>query len=233
MTNDVTIAAIVFLVTYALIASDRINKTIAALLGGLAMIILRVIGQEEGFHAVDFNVIFLLAGMMVLAGILRRTGFFQWVAIRFDQDRERPPLPADDRVERRHRGPVGPPRQRHDGRPDRARHAVDRLDPRRRTDPVPRRRDPRLEHRRHRHAHRRPAEHPDRLGFAPRLRRFPHEHGPGGVDRVRRVPRHAARPVRRAAHRHAGSASRGARPGRAARSSPTRRCCAAASSSSA
>lgn len=82
MPGDVTIAAITFLVTYALIASDRINKTIAALLGGLAMIVFRVIDQDEGFHAIDFNVIFLLAGMMVLAGILRRTGFFQWVAIR-------------------------------------------------------------------------------------------------------------------------------------------------------
>ncbi len=79
---DVTIAAVVFLVTYAVIASDRMNKTIAALLGGLAMIVLNVIDQHEAFLAVDFNVIFLLAGMMVLAGILRRTGFFQWVAIR-------------------------------------------------------------------------------------------------------------------------------------------------------
>ena len=79
---DVTIAAVVFLVTYAVIASDRMHKTIAALLGGLAMIVLNVINQHEAFLAVDFNVIFLLAGMMVLAGILRRTGFFQWVAIR-------------------------------------------------------------------------------------------------------------------------------------------------------
>jgi Na+/H+ antiporter NhaD/arsenite permease-like protein len=79
---DITIAAVVFLVTYAVIASDRVDKTIAALLGGLAMVALRVIDQEEAFLAVDFNVIFLLAGMMVLAGILRRTGFFQWMAIR-------------------------------------------------------------------------------------------------------------------------------------------------------
>lgn len=82
MLNDVTIAAVIFLVAYGLIASDRINKTLAALLGGLAMIVFRVLGQHEGFLAIDFNVIFLLVGMMVLAGILRRTGFFQWVAIR-------------------------------------------------------------------------------------------------------------------------------------------------------
>jgi Na+/H+ antiporter NhaD/arsenite permease-like protein len=76
------IALVVFLVTYAVIASDRLDKTLAALLGGLAMILLHVIDQHEAFAAIDFNVIFLLAGMMILAGILRRTGFFQWLAIR-------------------------------------------------------------------------------------------------------------------------------------------------------
>jgi Na+/H+ antiporter NhaD/arsenite permease-like protein len=79
---DVTIAGLVFIATYAIIASDRVNKTLAALLGGLLMVLLRVIDQEEAFDAIDFNVIFLLAGMMILAGILRRTGFFQWLAIR-------------------------------------------------------------------------------------------------------------------------------------------------------
>lgn len=79
---DATIAGLVFLATYAVIASDRVHKTLAALLGGLLMVVLRVIDQEAAFDAVDFNVIFLLAGMMVLAGILRRTGFFQWLAIR-------------------------------------------------------------------------------------------------------------------------------------------------------
>ncbi len=79
---DVWVAGAIFLATYALIASDRIDKTIVALLGGLSMVILGIIDQHEAFEAIDFNVIFLLAGMMILAGILRRTGFFQWVAIR-------------------------------------------------------------------------------------------------------------------------------------------------------
>jgi Na+/H+ antiporter NhaD/arsenite permease-like protein len=79
---DTIVAATVFLVTYAVIATDRVDKTLAALLGGLAVIVLKVIPQDVAFSAIDFNVIFLLAGMMILAGILRRTGFFQWVAIR-------------------------------------------------------------------------------------------------------------------------------------------------------
>lgn len=76
------LAAAIFLVAYALIASDRIDRTAVALAGGLGMVILGIIDQEEAFGAIDFNVIFLLAGMMILAGILRRTGFFQWIAIR-------------------------------------------------------------------------------------------------------------------------------------------------------
>jgi Na+/H+ antiporter NhaD/arsenite permease-like protein len=78
----VALTLVVFVVTYAFIATERIDKTVAALLGGTAVVLLGIVGQEEAFDAIDLNVIFLLAGMMVMAGILRRTGFFQWVAIR-------------------------------------------------------------------------------------------------------------------------------------------------------
>lgn len=79
---EVAVAGIIFVATYALIATERVDKTIAALLGGSLVVVLGIVGQEEAFEAIDLNVIFLLAGMMIMAGILRRTGFFQWVAIR-------------------------------------------------------------------------------------------------------------------------------------------------------
>ena len=72
----------IFIITYALIASERIHKTIAALAGGVMMILLGIISQEQAFEHIDFNVIFLLAGMMVLASIVRKTGVFGWLAIR-------------------------------------------------------------------------------------------------------------------------------------------------------
>ena len=77
---DVYIAGGIFLAAYALIASERVDRTVVALLGGLLVVALGVIDQEEAFAAIDFNVIFLLAGMMVLAGGLSRTGFFEFVA---------------------------------------------------------------------------------------------------------------------------------------------------------
>jgi Na+/H+ antiporter NhaD/arsenite permease-like protein len=79
---DVALAGIIFVVTYALIATDRLDKTVAALLGGTLVVVLGIVPQDDAFGAIDLNVIFLLAGMMILAGILRRTGFFQWLAIR-------------------------------------------------------------------------------------------------------------------------------------------------------
>jgi Na+/H+ antiporter NhaD/arsenite permease-like protein len=80
--NPMWLAAGIFLITYALIVTERVNRTIAALLGGLAMILLGVVTQEQAFDSIDWNVIFLLAGMMAIANMLRETGLFQWIAVK-------------------------------------------------------------------------------------------------------------------------------------------------------
>jgi Na+/H+ antiporter NhaD/arsenite permease-like protein len=82
MTLTVALGVAVFLGTYLLIATERIHKTIAAMAGGVAMILLGIVTQEQAFQHIDFNVIFLLAGMMILAGIIRKTGVFGWMAVR-------------------------------------------------------------------------------------------------------------------------------------------------------
>jgi Na+/H+ antiporter NhaD/arsenite permease-like protein len=79
---DAWIAAAVFVVAYVLIALDRLDRTLVALLGGLVVVAVGVIDQHEAFAAIDLNVIFLLAGMMVIAGTLARTGVFEWLATR-------------------------------------------------------------------------------------------------------------------------------------------------------
>jgi len=79
---DAWIAGGIFLLAYALIASERLDRTLVALLAGLSLVLIGVIDQEEAFGAVDWNVIFLLAGMMVIAGVLRQTGFFRWLGVR-------------------------------------------------------------------------------------------------------------------------------------------------------
>ena len=82
MSAEVVIGLVVFVATYALIVTERVHKTIAALGGGMAMILLGIVDQDQAFEEIDFNVIFLLAGMMILAGILRQTGIFGWLAVR-------------------------------------------------------------------------------------------------------------------------------------------------------
>ncbi|MBM3139812.1 MAG: ArsB/NhaD family transporter [Chloroflexi bacterium] len=75
-------AVIIFVVTYAVIVSERVHKTTAALAGAMAMIAFKVIDAEQAWEAIDLNVIFLLAGMMIIANTMASTGVFQWLAIR-------------------------------------------------------------------------------------------------------------------------------------------------------
>ena len=82
MSPDAIVGIAIFVATYALIATERIHKTLAALAGGVLMVLLGIVTQEQAFEEIDFNVIFLLAGMMILAGIVRRTGVFGWLAVR-------------------------------------------------------------------------------------------------------------------------------------------------------
>ena len=79
--NTVWLAGGIFLLTYALIVSERVHRTISALMGGVAMILFGVLPQAQAFHSVDWNVIFLLAAMMIIANVLKETGLFQWIAL--------------------------------------------------------------------------------------------------------------------------------------------------------
>jgi Na+/H+ antiporter NhaD/arsenite permease-like protein len=82
MPDDTLVAAILFVGAYVLIAIEKWDRTLIALLAGLTMVMLGIIDQHEAFAAIDLNVIFLLVGMMIIASILARTGFFEWLAIR-------------------------------------------------------------------------------------------------------------------------------------------------------
>jgi Na+/H+ antiporter NhaD/arsenite permease-like protein len=79
---DAWIAGAIFVAAYVLIASEWLDRTLIALLGGLLVIALGVLDQHEAFAAIDLNVIFLLAGMMVIASTMAKTGFFDWLAVR-------------------------------------------------------------------------------------------------------------------------------------------------------
>jgi Na+/H+ antiporter NhaD/arsenite permease-like protein len=71
----------IFIGAYILIASEKINKTIVAILGAVLMLTLHLMSFEEALASVDLNVIFLLVGMMSAMFVLSKTGFFQFVAV--------------------------------------------------------------------------------------------------------------------------------------------------------
>ena len=79
------IAIAVFVVAYVLIASDRVNKTLVALIGAGIVVVLGVVESADVFYShetgIDWDVIFLLLGMMIIVGVLRQTGIFEYIAI--------------------------------------------------------------------------------------------------------------------------------------------------------
>ena len=80
--NDAWIAGGIFVVAYLLIAIERWDRTLIALLGGCLVVVLGIVPQHEAFAAIDLNVILLLTGMMVIATIVAETGLFEFLAIR-------------------------------------------------------------------------------------------------------------------------------------------------------
>ncbi|HEY4794948.1 MAG TPA: ArsB/NhaD family transporter [Mycobacterium sp.] len=78
-------AIAVFVIAYALIISERFNKTTVALVGAGFMVCLPVIDSPDVFYSqnsgIDWDVIFLMLGMMVIVSILRQTGAFEYAAI--------------------------------------------------------------------------------------------------------------------------------------------------------
>jgi len=83
VSTQALLAAAIFAGVYFLIVTERLHRTLAALLGAVVVIATGLLSQGEAFSesVVDFNVIFLLAGMMVIANILAKTGLFQWIAV--------------------------------------------------------------------------------------------------------------------------------------------------------
>ncbi|MCP4334850.1 MAG: ArsB/NhaD family transporter [Gammaproteobacteria bacterium] len=75
------VSTILFIATYAVIISDKINRAIVAGLGASLMVSLGVLNQSTAISGIDFNTLGLLAGMMVLVAITRGSGVFQYVAI--------------------------------------------------------------------------------------------------------------------------------------------------------
>ncbi len=85
------IATAVLLLVYLLIAAELMHRTLAAMLGAVLLLFISytagtfnkeyfILSFDDAIHAIDMNVIFLLMGMMIIVGVLKKTGMFQWLA---------------------------------------------------------------------------------------------------------------------------------------------------------
>ncbi|MDI9448836.1 MAG: ArsB/NhaD family transporter [Bacillota bacterium] len=90
--QQMIIATAVFLITYAVIVSEKIHRTVAAFSGAAVVLLLRIIDPEKAVLAIDFNTIGLLVGMMIIVGITRHTGVFEYLAIRAAKSSKGEPL---------------------------------------------------------------------------------------------------------------------------------------------
>lgn len=83
--NQTIIALVIFITTLIFVSLEKINRTVIALSGALLFILLGLLNQQEAFLAIDFNTIGLLTGMMVMVSIIKKTGLFQYFAIKISK----------------------------------------------------------------------------------------------------------------------------------------------------
>ena len=80
------VALLIFLGAYTLIILEKVHRTTIAIFGAALMIIagifLNFYSQDLAIAEIDFNTIGLLIGMMIIVGVTKDTGLFQYVAIR-------------------------------------------------------------------------------------------------------------------------------------------------------
>ncbi|MGB9813894.1 MAG: ArsB/NhaD family transporter [Thermovenabulum sp.] len=81
--NFIQIASVaVFVITFIFIISEKINRTVAAMVGAMFLLIVRIIDQRAATRFIDYTTIGVLVGMMIVIAIIKRTGLFQYLAIK-------------------------------------------------------------------------------------------------------------------------------------------------------
>ncbi|NMD86033.1 SLC13 family permease [Victivallis vadensis] len=71
----------IFILAYIAIASEKVDKTIAAMIGAGLMVAFHVADFTEMLGKVDLNVLGLLIGMMIIVNVMATTGVFEYLAV--------------------------------------------------------------------------------------------------------------------------------------------------------
>jgi Na+/H+ antiporter NhaD/arsenite permease-like protein len=82
MNETLIMGVSIFILTYLVIVSETMNRTVVAMVGAVIMMLFHIESQEQAIHHIDMNTIGLLIGMMIIVNIMRRTGVFEYIAIK-------------------------------------------------------------------------------------------------------------------------------------------------------
>jgi Na+/H+ antiporter NhaD/arsenite permease-like protein len=82
----IQLAVAVFITAYFFIATEKFNRVAIVSIGAAAMVVIGATDADEIFYShetgIDWNVIFLLLGMMIIVGVIHKTGLFEFLAIK-------------------------------------------------------------------------------------------------------------------------------------------------------
>ena len=84
-TSAMLFPAALFLVSYAVIMTERVNRAVVAILAGGIAVAFGFLAQEEAVSAIDFNTLALLIGTMIIVAITKKSGIFGYLAIKTAQ----------------------------------------------------------------------------------------------------------------------------------------------------
>jgi len=79
--NSIIIALTIFILTYAVIISEKINRTVTAFIGAFLLLLFKIFDLSEAIGFVNWETIGLLFGMIIIVTSLSEAGFFTYLAL--------------------------------------------------------------------------------------------------------------------------------------------------------
>ena len=79
--NNIIISLIIFIITYAVIISEKINRTVTAFIGAFLLLLFKIFNLNEAIGFVNWETIGLLFGMFIIVTALSEAGFFTYLAL--------------------------------------------------------------------------------------------------------------------------------------------------------
>ena len=81
-TIEQIVSIVIFVGVFALIISEKVHRTSAALAGAVLLWLTHIITFEQGMEEIDFNTLGVLCGMMLFVAVAKQSGIFQFLAIK-------------------------------------------------------------------------------------------------------------------------------------------------------